>query len=558
MSDTYRIKIQYYAPHQRLDEFIDHVRALEGVERVDVNHEKKLLRVLRAHEIPFKMVQEIGKQFGLTFTLIEEIGGSSDEIVATPNRQLISSEKATTGGQQIYLAVDGMTCQSCEILIERKFKKLPGIQRVAVDAAKGYARIECCETVPQLKDFQNALVGEKYTVRPLKKHALQTGVQNVRERRPTVLSILGFFSLAIFVGLLFTKLGIFTPQVAIGATISLGAAFVFGLVASLSSCAATVGGFLISSIAQYRGNSRFLPASMFVVGRILSYALLGGLLGLAGSVLSPSPLVTGAIVLVAAFYMIVMGLDMLKICPSVLKRLLPRMPKLLAHRMMDAGAHPGLFGPFVSGAATFFIPCGFTQALQLYVLTTGSFSSGSLLLGIFALGTAPALLAIGSSFQSIKGKAQKFLFQFSGALVVLMGVTNVQNGMTITGNPISFDWLKTTFAAQAEIKEAKGNSLNDPNVTYDGKEQVVKMAVEYGGYSPSRFTLRAGVPTKWIVDGSNAGGCLTVLQAPQLGVRQVLTQGENVIAFTPQQPGTYSFSCSMGMYRGQIAVVPNS
>lgn len=556
MPDLYHIKVQYQTPHQRLDEFVSHMRSLEGVQRVDVNPEKKLLRIIRDRELRFAAVQEIGHRFGLAFTVVEERSIGTDARRAQVHQATSSSLPAQE--QQIHLAIDGMTCQSCEILVERKFKKLSGIQKVAVDAAKGYARIECCNTMPSLQDFQNALVGEKYRVRPLKKHAVQAGIGQLREQRPSVLSILGFFTLAVFVGLLFTKLGVFTPNVAVGATISLGAAFIFGLVASLSSCAATVGGFLISSISQYRGHSRLLPTSMFVVGRILSYALLGGLLGVAGSVLSPSPLVTGVIVLIAAFYMIVMGLDMLKICPIYLKRLLPRMPKSVAHRLMDAGAHPGLFGPFVSGAATFFIPCGFTQALQLYVLTTGSFVSGALLLGIFALGTAPALLAIGSSFQSIKGNAQKFLFQFSGALVVLMGITNIQNGMTITGHPLSLDWFKTTFAAQAETKGPNGVLPNDPNVSYDGKEQVVNMAVEYGGYSPSRFTLRAGVPTKWIVDGSNAGGCLTVLQAPQLGVRKVLARGQNVIEFTPQRPGTYTFSCSMGMYSGQITVVSNS
>lgn len=558
MSDPHLIKIQYHTPHQRLNEFLGYIRSLDGVERVDTNPEKKLLRIIRDSEIPFKAVQEMGQRFGLTFTLIEERTPSESDMSAVSHQQSTPNMKTSAETQQMYLAIDGMTCQSCEILIERKFKKFPGIQKVMVDATKGYACIECCGATPQLKDFQNALSGEKYTVRPLKKQALQAGVHSVREQRPSMLSMLGFFSLAAFVGLLFTKLGVFTPNVAFGATISFGAAFIFGLVASFSSCAATVGGFLISSLAQSRGNSRVLPASMFVLGRIISYAVLGGLLGLVGSVLSPSPFVTGVIVLFAAFYMLVMGLDMLKICPPFLKRLLPRMPKSFAHRLMDAGAHPGVVGPFISGAATFFIPCGFTQALQLYVLTTGSFWSGASILGIFALGTAPALLAIGMSFQSIRGKAQKFLFQFSGALVVLMGMTNVQNGMTITGHPLSFDWFKTTFAAQAEIKGAHGGSSEDSNVTYDGKEQVVNMAVEYGGYSPSRFTLRAGVPTKWIVDGSHAGGCLTVLQAPQLGVRHVLTRGENVIAFTPPQPGTYSFSCSMGMYRGQITVVPNT
>lgn len=546
MNELKVLKVRYaYTRIQDIETCIQNIRSLLQVERVDSNGGKKLLRVIHSGDFDFKSLQEIGTPLGVAFTELSDVDSTQSSV---------NHDQKEDSPASINLAIDGMTCQSCEILIERKFKKIQGVQKVSVDAAKGYARIECCEMVPQLKDFQNSLVGEKYTVRPMKKHALQSS-RTHRERRPSFLSLLGFFALAISVGTLFTKLGVLTPQVAIGATISLSAAFIFGIVASFSSCAATVGGFLISSIAQFQGKSRFLPSAMFVTGRIASYTLLGGLLGLLGSVLSPSPFVTGVIVLIAALYMIVMGLDMLTMCPPALKRLLPRMPKSVAHRLMDAGAQPGHAGPFLSGVATFFIPCGFTQALQLYVLTTGSFALGALILGMFALGTAPALLAIGTSFNAIKGNAQKFLFRFSGALVVLMGFTNIQNGLVITGHPLSFDWLHAAFRAQAGSDPVI--SANDPNVVYNGKEQTVNMAVEYDGYSPNRFTLRAGVPTKWIVDGTSAGGCLTVLQAPQLGVRQVLTQGENVIAFTPQQPGNYTFSCSMGMYRGQIAVVPN-
>ncbi|NCP77121.1 sulfite exporter TauE/SafE family protein [bacterium] len=42
-----------------------------------------------------------------------------------------------------------------------------------------------------------------------------------------------------------------------------------------------------------------------------------------------------------------------------------------------------------SGALTFFLPCGFTLAMQAYAITTGSFITGALTMMAFALGTAP-------------------------------------------------------------------------------------------------------------------------------------------------------------------------
>jgi sulfite exporter TauE/SafE len=47
------------------------------------------------------------------------------------------------------------------------------------------------------------------------------------------------------------------------------------------------------------------------------------------------------------------------------------------------------FGAFISGALTFFVPCGFTFAMQLYAMQTGSFWMGAVVMLLFAGGTLP-------------------------------------------------------------------------------------------------------------------------------------------------------------------------
>src|SRR2546422_749324 len=54
-----------------------------------------------------------------------------------------------------------------------------------------------------------------------------------------------------------------------------------------------------------------------------------------------------------------------------MRKLQPKMPKFLAHKIYDASGKPSNVTPLLVGAATFFLPCGFTQALQLYVLSQG-------------------------------------------------------------------------------------------------------------------------------------------------------------------------------------------
>ena len=84
------------------------------------------------------------------------------------------------------------------------------------------------------------------------------------------------------------------------------------------------------------------------------------------------------------------------------------------------------------------------------------------------------------------------------------------------------------------------------------------MGVDYTGYAPSRFTIRQGVPTKWVINAKSNSGCLAVIQAPKLGIRTLLKPGTNIVEFTPRIAGVIPFSCSMGMFWGEMNVVPNT
>lgn len=448
-----------------------------------------------------------------------------------------------------------MTCKSCEVLIESRLRSLPGIVGVHALSHKGIIQVTYHGEEPAHVHLAEALKGTKY-------HVGCNG-DATHTTRPRPGQLLGAIVIAIGIGLIFTKFGFFKGAGTLSGSMSVGAVFVLGLIAAASSCLATVGGLMITAVTQYTQNvripttaTRIMPVASFIVGRILSYVILGGVLGALGAAFSPSPAVTGTIVIAAAVYMIVMGLDMVGLAPSWLKRLLPHMPKSLAHRMVGGAPteRRGLIAPFLTGAATFFIPCGFTQSLQIYALTTGSFTTSALIMGVFALGTAPALGILGLSLSSFSGRARTFVFQVAGALVFLMGVANIQNGLTITGHPLNTAWLKSTASVQAQVKASAGNAA----VSFDGTEQIIRMKADYNGYTPDQITIRAGVLTRWQIDGSKAYGCVSAFQVPGLGIRRVLDKGINEISFTAPKAGQYVFSCSMGMYRGVLNVIPNS
>lgn len=445
-------------------------------------------------------------------------------------------------------AVDGMHCHSCELSIERRLKKLPGVVGVDVNAAKGRARLKYEGDQPSISSIDAAVSEDGYRARALDAPELPTSVP----KRPGFLQLVGLFGLVWLIASFASSRGLLNVNLAQGSTAGFWAAFTVGLVAATSSCLAVAGGLLLSSAAAFNRRhpsatafARMQPVFMFVGGRVLTYTLLGGLLGAIGAAVRPSASVTGAVTLLAAFYMLTVGLDMLGLAPSLLKSLMPRLPRAIANRAIDAQGNEHPVMPFLLGGATFFMPCGFTQALQIYALTTGSFVASALTLAAFSLGTVPALLALGWASNGLKGKAGSFFFRFSGALVVMMGLWNVQNGLTSFGYPLSMPKFPGAAASAAAY-------VPDPNVAVEDGVQVIRMKLASNpSYLPSdTYTVKAGMPVRMEIEGPGTG-CRGILQVPKAHASVALTQAQNVLEFTPKQ-GDYVFSCSMGMFPGML------
>ncbi|WP_328994674.1 cation transporter [Kribbella sp. NBC_01245] len=48
------------------------------------------------------------------------------------------------------IAVEGMTCRNCEVLVSEELEALPGVTMVAVDLAAGTVTVEAEETLAEL------------------------------------------------------------------------------------------------------------------------------------------------------------------------------------------------------------------------------------------------------------------------------------------------------------------------------------------------------------------------------------------------------------------------
>jgi len=349
-------------------------------------------------------------------------------------------------------------------------------------------------------------------------------------------------------------------------SITFFSAIVLGLVAGSSSCLAVSGGLLLSMVGKTHERLGQMPKKTrhqltwyFVVGRVVSYAVFGALIGWLGSAFTFSPVVTGIITLVAAFYMILAACEMFGISPKWLKCLVPRPPKWLSNKILDADGNPHPLAPFMLGSATFFLPCGFTQFLQIYALTTANAFTGMSVLTGFALGTAPMLIALGYASGALKGKIGTWVLKAAALFILFLAMQNIQNGLTLLGHPLSFDSSNTTSSGGYKVvpSNTAADSTPSPFVKInENGEQLVQLSLINRApyYSPSnQFSVQAGKPVRLEILGE-AGGCRSVLQIPGQGVQILLNNEVNVATFTPTKKGVYVFSCSMGMYPGKMIV----
>lgn len=83
--------------------------------------------------------------------------------------------------------------------------------------------------------------------------------------------------------------------------------------------------------------------------------------------------------------------------------------------------------------------------------------------------------------------------------------------------------------------------------------QVLNIGVLGGFYSPNHFTVKADVPVTARFSGK-AKGCLGHPVFSSLGKKADLTRGDATVNLGVLKPGTYKFSCSMGMGAGTIDV----
>ncbi len=451
--------------------------------------------------------------------------------------------------------VSGLHCKACEILTEDALREIKEVSKVNVNHKTGFAEIEYSGEKPKIEEIKKALEATGYGLGKIKNQTDADNNQNLNcdlaetKHKPKDLSF--YITVIASVAIIYLLLNR-TTSLPFGGLLeqnfSWPLAIIVGLVAGVSTCLALVGGLVLSLAANYAQNhpeatrrEKFRPHILFNLGRLGGFFLLGGILGLIGSAFKLSPLVNSLITIIIGFVVLILGLKLLEIFPSFTKfdfSLPKKFGKIIK-----------IDNPLVLGALTFFLPCGFTQAMQIYALGTGNFLQGGLIMALFALGTAPGFLGIGGLSTLGGKKKSSAFFVIAGIIVVAFGIFNLANGYRLFKISSGFDFNKITSKTETETKNSNSNIEEEDGV------RIIRMAETNRGYSPNNFTILKGQPVKFIIDAQAPYSCASSLVIPSLKIQTQLKPGENILEFTPDKVGEIPFSCSMGMYTGKFLVV---
>ncbi len=217
------------------------------------------------------------------------------------------------------------------------------------------------------------------------------------------------------------------------------AVFIFGLLTSIH-CVGMCGGLMLTQCVKnddrdYK-KSRWeivLPPALYNLGRVVSYAVVGAIIGGVGQVLSLSGFFKGLIPIIGGLFMILMALNILGVFP-LLRFLQPGVPKGVVKSIRN-----GEKGPFILGLLMGIMPCGPLQMAEMYALTTGSVLWGALSMLVFAVGTVPCLLALGCFGSLMTKRFSRAVVQCSAMVIIILGVLMVGRGLAVDGvnNPLS-------------------------------------------------------------------------------------------------------------------------
>lgn len=416
-----------------------------------------------------------------------------------------------------------MHCARCKITLEKNLLKIKNIKEVEIASSSACLTYINTLNKKSIIDCVNKL--GYYTKEEYITENKETLEQNIKLKEFIIILI----TIVIILTISYKILGfnIFNMIPTIDSKLTYGMLFITGLLTSFH-CISMCGAINMVAVINQNTNKRLKSPIFYNLGRIISYTLLGAFTGLIGNIISISKTVMGIIIIMSAIIMFFMSLNMLGVLN--LKNIKIPRTKLKVK------------SSFVIGLLNGIMPCGPLQAMQVYALSTSSPIKGALSMLIFGLGTVPLMLTTGIVLNITKGKTKVLLNKIASVLILILSITMLNRGLT---------------SLEINIVTPSNNYTNYEKATLKKNYQVVKINLDYDNYKD--ILVQKDIPVKLIinVEKDKLTGCNNQILINKFGIKKDLQEGENIIEFTPNKLGDYTYTCWMNMIKNNIKVIDN-
>lgn len=496
-----------------------------------------------------------------------------------------------TSERSVCFYIGKMTCVNCQNKIERALRHTEGVLSASVSYVNGTADVLYDEKKISRENIIAVIEKSGYDV-----------LSGKGQQRTDIRKMIGLLAVIVFLYVILQYFGILNllvPSQLADKKMGYGMLFVVGIVTSVH-CIAMCGGINLSQclwkLGQREGKqskmSVYLPALSYNFGRVVSYTMIGFVLGLVGFLIGGgtefglSNILQGVLKIIAGLFMVIMGINMLNLFPG-LRRFTIRTPGFIVRK--TGKARSKINSPFLVGICNGFMPCGPLQSMWIVALASANPLTGALSMLLFSLGTVPLMMGLGSIVSALGEKFTDKVMTVGAVLVTTLGVAMLSQGGALSGwfspelllvllivcfitgvllcisskkrvwktviQAVSLAAIIYCCAVWSDVgsqKQKDGASSAEEGIA-EG-EQIINSALSPGQYPD--ITAQAGIPVRWIIDApeGSINGCNYKMIIPDYDMEYTFHEGENVIEFTPTEVGTVQYSCWMGMIHGSISV----
>lgn len=393
------------------------------------------------------------------------------------------------------LNISGMSCAQCEKVVKKTLLQIEGVKSVSVSHQSGIAYIKS-DTKLEHSHIKKLL------------NPLGYDIKNVGfDYKQSIILITG---IALFIAFqqIYGRLSFQIDPTQMSITLVI----LYGLVSSLH-CVSMCGGLALSANLGLNNERTKQHITHYQVGRIISYTVTGLILGYLGSWFEFSLSSQNTLKLMIGIWMVLLAVQSFGFI---------QLPKF-NFRFKNAS------NSLVIGLLNGLMPCGALQSIQLLALGSGDPIQGALVMFVFALTTAPALLGM-QWFGLRLGKVNHKLVRALSSFVILwMGLNMIMQ------NPAVSNTIQSIFVDK------------DQAPIIDGVQRIT-LTIQEGRYVLDYNTIQSDIPVELSFDHTQFLGCANPIILSFLDNQMVdVLKNPEPIVFTMNEAQTLRIHCWMDM-----------